>query len=101
MTVKSGYPPRALTLIPELPVSSLGLKAGDQIIVTQKAGTARPEPAQTIASTIQPPTQLENLGAVQSRVPSGSGGPEYAETDAGFLIHRVRLYLCPILRAYH
>ena len=32
--VKLGYPPRALTLIPELPLSSLGLQRGDQLVVT-------------------------------------------------------------------
>ncbi|KAH7102387.1 OTU-domain-containing protein [Auriculariales sp. MPI-PUGE-AT-0066] len=34
--VKLGYPPRPLTLISELPISSLGLQRGDQLVVTDK-----------------------------------------------------------------
>ncbi|KZO90517.1 hypothetical protein CALVIDRAFT_542634 [Calocera viscosa TUFC12733] len=44
--LKAGYPPRTLTLIPELPISSLGLQRGDQLIVNAVAGSApRPTPA--------------------------------------------------------
>ena len=38
LLVKGGYPPQPLTIIPELPVDSLGLKQGDQLVVTQKSG---------------------------------------------------------------
>lgn len=71
-------------------MSSLGLKAGDQIIVTQRAGAEVAEPSQPASNPapIQPPSQLANLGAVQSGF-SGVGGSEFAETDAGFLVHRV------------
>lgn len=74
--MKSGYPPRALTLIPELPLSSLGLKSGDQLIVNEIAD-GRPAP--------QP------VAAVQSQKASTSSEtPEHVEADGSFLIHRVR-----------
>lgn len=66
--VKAGYPPRSLVILPDLPLSSLGIKPGDQIIVVQK-----PNP---------PP---------QAPAPARSTGPDYVQTDDGsFLIHRVR-----------
>ncbi|KAF8308094.1 OTU-domain-containing protein [Clavulina sp. PMI_390] len=36
--VRSGYPPTALTLIPSLPVSSLGLQRGDTLTVSSNPG---------------------------------------------------------------
>lgn len=38
-SVKLGYPPRPLTLVPELPVSSLNLKSGDQLTVIESKGS--------------------------------------------------------------
>ncbi|KAJ7097745.1 hypothetical protein B0H15DRAFT_617176 [Mycena belliarum] len=38
--LKSGYPPRTLTIVPELPVSSLGIASGEQIIVSEAAETS-------------------------------------------------------------
>ena len=102
--VKSGYPPRQLTLIPELPVSSLGLRAGDQIILTQKPGTA-PSPASSTPLSSQaapPPSTPLSAGAPRSAglresylaIPTTpSGGTDYVNTDSGVLIHRVRAYL--------
>ncbi|KAG6833689.1 hypothetical protein H0H87_002885 [Tephrocybe sp. NHM501043] len=43
-SLKAGYPPHALTMIPELPIESLGLKPGEQIIVSELPGTT-PSPA--------------------------------------------------------
>ncbi|KAI5119741.1 hypothetical protein M0805_008671 [Coniferiporia weirii] len=101
--LKYSYPPRQLVLAPELPMSGLGWKTGDQIIVTQKAGSgavsssSSPLPATTAArAPVKPP-------AVPAQVParpaapaqparlesSGSEAPEYVTTDAGMLVHRV------------
>ena len=79
--VKSGYPPRTLTLVPELSLSSLGLQAGEQIIVNQKVPTATTtSPAPTPASRPQPPAR-----AAPQRT-----GPASVPTSAGVLVHRVR-----------
>jgi ubiquitin thioesterase OTU1 len=84
-SVKAGYPPRPLTLVPQLPVSSLGLAKGDQLILT--------------ASPAQPPVPGVPAAPPQSRDPapisssisksSGSSTHEHVVTDAGFLVHRV------------
>ena len=39
-SVKIGYPPQPLYIVPELPISSLGLKRGDQLIVTIGTGSS-------------------------------------------------------------
>ncbi|KAH8116809.1 OTU-domain-containing protein, partial [Phellopilus nigrolimitatus] len=106
--LKSGYPPRQLTLIPELPVSSLGLAAGDQIIVVQKVGSGAPvassptsapsvsqAPARTTTTSASVPTPARSSVSAQparaNMNPSSGGGtgPEYVTTDAGVLIHRI------------
>ncbi|TFK76336.1 OTU-domain-containing protein [Pluteus cervinus] len=101
--LKSGYPPQSLTLIPELPISSLGLKNGEQIIVSQDTSAARRAETRASASTrALPATRSELLsllsgstgtGAVasttQSSSTAGVNGPDFVETDTGFLIHRV------------
>jgi ubiquitin thioesterase OTU1 len=88
LLVKSGYPPRALAIVPELPFESLGLKRGDQIFVSEE-----PNPDTHIPS-VQPPvgpvsrsTQPPPLPAPTTR-PQPSG-PDRVEVDGGFLIHRV------------
>jgi ubiquitin thioesterase OTU1 len=92
--VKSGYPPRSLTLIPQLPLSSLGLQKGDQLIVTQASGsgithaplpssaaaTASPSLARASKAATGPPIEQPGKQAL---------GDEYVETDGGALIHRV------------
>ncbi|KAM6500396.1 hypothetical protein JOM56_003410 [Amanita muscaria] len=85
--LKSGYPPTALTLVPELPISSLGIKSGDQILVSEGGesitlGAAPARPQANNSSFLNP---------LQSLLPRGlsSSGPDYVETDAGVLIHRV------------
>ncbi|OCB85931.1 OTU-domain-containing protein [Sanghuangporus baumii] len=104
--LKSGYPPHQLTLIPELPVSSLGLKPGDQIILTHKPGAA-PAPASASASapfdpqaTSPPPPMPLSAGApprsaglresylAMPSTPS-AGGTDYVSTESGVLVHRV------------
>ncbi|KAF8447516.1 hypothetical protein L210DRAFT_3440836 [Boletus edulis BED1] len=84
--LRFGYPPRTLTLVPELPLSSLGLQAGDQIIVNHKVPTA--------TSTHNPPAPmpasrpLAPAPARQTAVPQ-STGPASVPTSAGVLVHRV------------
>jgi len=112
--VKVGYPPRSLTaVIPELPLSSLGLAPGDQLIVNQKSGSAAP-PTGAITSTAQslPTSQrtFVNPSAASATLPEPSpnavqaapalstttrnDGPDHVEVDGGYLIHRVRVIDC-------
>lgn len=113
-TVKAGYPPRALTaVIPELPLSSLGLAPGDQLIVVQKSGSAAPLPppgvtsaAPTLSSPVNPAYPGHTPAAAARPAPSSSNprqaeaprlstttednGPDYVAMDGSYLIHRVR-----------
>lgn len=75
--VKSGYPPRTLTIVPELPFDSLGLQRGDQIIVSE---APNPDTQIPLSPTTHPPVQ---------RSPQSPSGPDHVEVDASFLIHRV------------
>ncbi|KAI0688248.1 OTU-domain-containing protein [Cytidiella melzeri] len=92
--LKAGYPPHSLTLIPELPVESLGLKQGEQLIVTQKAEAAhRPATSTNVVSAISPAAPMTGLTASQVREPVTpspvTAGPDYVETNGGFLVHRI------------
>lgn len=112
LIVKSGYPPRSLTIVPELPLASLGLKSGEQIIVSQKPDTSRglapqtsthassfnPHPSPSVpipftASRVQPtvPAPPRALSPLAPAFAPSASGPEHVETDGGFLIHRVRI----------
>ncbi|KZT55105.1 hypothetical protein CALCODRAFT_499047 [Calocera cornea HHB12733] len=55
--LKAGYPPRTLTLIPDLPISSLGLQRGDQLIVNLASGSTRPPPPTPVRAPAAPPAQ--------------------------------------------
>ncbi len=105
--VKAGYPPRSLTaVIPELPLSSLGLAPGDQLIVVQKSGSAAPSGVTSVAaptgtsSSSSPvnPTYPGHTPAAARPTPSSNPapskiedvGPDYVSTDGGYLIHTVR-----------
>ncbi|KAI6045728.1 hypothetical protein EDC04DRAFT_3104352 [Pisolithus marmoratus] len=87
--IKSGYPPQTLTVIPELSLSSLGLRPGEQIIVNQRA----------IATTAQPPaagrTTVPISQSLSPPVPqpvsvSSSTTPAFVETsESSVLVHRV------------
>lgn len=114
-TVKAGYPPRALTaVIPELPLSSLGLAPGDQLIVVQKSSSAaaaapsstssssptnQAYPGQTHTPAATRPTQAPSSDSNprQAGAPTLSttikndGRPDYVSMDGGYLIHRVRV----------
>ncbi|KAJ7199307.1 hypothetical protein C8J57DRAFT_1415997 [Mycena rebaudengoi] len=114
--LKSGYPPRTLTIVPELPLSSLGLKAGEQIIVSEVAessGVARstnnkpPSSSSSSSSPFLSPTAAAPTSgsraapaaasarepAAPSRAvvtpPARASGPTAVETDGSFLVHRV------------
>ncbi|KAF9052902.1 hypothetical protein BJ165DRAFT_1523652 [Panaeolus papilionaceus] len=75
--LKSGYPPRTLDLISELPLQSLGLKPGDQIIVGESTA-----PLPVAAA---PPRQGSSLPSSQQ----STTGPDYVQVDGSFLIHRI------------
>ncbi|KAI0636990.1 OTU-domain-containing protein [Trametes polyzona] len=106
--LKAGYPPHPLTLIPELPIDSLGLKQGEQLVVTQRSsaglthGSGQPHRANANATSPfpapSPAAVMTGLTASQVRSPSPvarpaaggkGGGPEYVITNNGYLIHRV------------
>lgn len=80
--VKTGYPPRALTLVPELPLQSLGIQRGDQIIVTEAAAAESPAPLPT---SLGP--QLQTIAPRPTSSPSS--GPDHVQLDGSFLIHRI------------
>ncbi|KIY67551.1 OTU-domain-containing protein [Cylindrobasidium torrendii FP15055 ss-10] len=84
--LKSGYPPTSLAVIPDLPVSSLGLKGGDQIIVSEDSSRA-PAVAPPSPPVAAPAPSIGGL--LPQVMPKEEGGPAYVETDGSFLIHRV------------
>ncbi|TFK30086.1 OTU-domain-containing protein [Coprinopsis marcescibilis] len=96
-TLRSGYPPRPLTLIPELSLSSLDLKGGEQIIVQ---GNAEPSvrgvaasPPRAVSTRAKPDTTPTQPAQQSAPAPSpqrkSSDGPDSVEVDGGYLIHRV------------
>ncbi|KAL0577873.1 ubiquitin-specific protease otu1 [Marasmius crinis-equi] len=90
--VKTGYPPRSLTLISELPLSSLGLAKGDQLIVAETSDPAVRGPSAQAAANqgIRPPPSSSQRETARSQPSQNqSSGPESVETDGGYLVHRV------------
>ncbi|KAF9013972.1 hypothetical protein BDQ17DRAFT_1231135 [Cyathus striatus] len=90
--LKAGYPPRELTLIPELPVSSLGLSRGEQLIVSGKLASSTSQGSATTSSQTTPPSELKSAvprSPTRSQPPISTSGPDHVETDSGVLIHRV------------
>jgi ubiquitin thioesterase OTU1 len=91
LLVKSGYPPRALTIVPELPFNSLGLQRGDQIFVSES-----PPNLDTYIPSVQPSVQPP-VGPIPRPIhppplpaPITTSVPDHVEVDGGFLIHRVK-----------
>ncbi|KAG9048696.1 ubiquitin-specific protease otu1 [Tulasnella sp. UAMH 9824] len=91
--LKTGYPPKPLTVEPQLLVSSLGLKNGDQLIVT-----ASPASKSTVttsvanqASTAGRQTPNFSAPALQPRLDPRQEKPSDAsvQTREGTLVHRV------------
>lgn len=108
--LRSGYPPRSLTIVPELPLSSLGLKQGEQIIVSQKSGAVVRAPsspsnskaaasssARTFAPASVTPLSGSSLRAdfssgassASSNATKETSEPDSVATEGGFLVHRV------------
>lgn len=111
--MKAGYPPHSLTLIPELPIDSLGLKEGEQLIVTRKAeAPSSNESWSQPTASVTPSSHgvTSGLTASQGREPtparpvdrpsSSTNGPDYVETEGGFLTHRVRFTSYPLHLRY-
>ncbi|KAG6876970.1 hypothetical protein C0993_011470 [Termitomyces sp. T159_Od127] len=103
-SLKAGYPPQSLTLIPELPAESLGLKAGEQIIVAElpdvaSAGSFSPITSRSTDNSYQPFGSSPSGSSISESPPpllltrrsppSGSSDPNYVQMDGGFLMHRV------------
>ncbi|CAE6339526.1 unnamed protein product [Rhizoctonia solani] len=86
--LKSGYPPKALTLIPELPLSSLGLQRGDQITVMAKPGSVAAS-TESAAPTVPVSTPQPIASTQAPKGNAGSADDGFVETDAGTLVHRV------------
>ncbi|KAL0063754.1 ubiquitin-specific protease otu1 [Marasmius tenuissimus] len=88
--IKTGYPPRSLTLIPELPLSSLGLAKGDQLIVAE---TSDPPAVRSPSAQAINPTRNEGTrpppSSNQTRSAKTQTEAESVEADGGFLVHRV------------
>ena len=80
--VRSGYPPQALTTIPVLPLSSLGIKPGEQIIVNQKTSPA-------FAGSHFDPTVPGQMAPDPLPPRPPLAGPAAVETPSGVLVHRV------------
>lgn len=93
LIVKAGYPPHALTIIPELPLESLGLQPGEQLIVSQSPGALAqpaftPAPASTTAAA-PPVPAISNPPQRAGAISGPSGGPDAIEVDGSYLVHRV------------
>jgi len=98
--LKSGYPPKSLTIVPELPLESLGLKRGEQLVVAQKGGASAPRQTSSTPRPVQPQPQAQVQAMPKETVPtsipatarsggSASGSPDSVATDAGILVHRI------------
>ncbi|PPQ64685.1 hypothetical protein CVT26_002775 [Gymnopilus dilepis] len=87
--LKSGYPPRPLTLVPELPIESLGLQRGDQLIVTEDTSkpVVSPSRVQPQASPVH--TQPRTATSLPKPPQAAASGPDSVEVDGSFLIHRI------------
>ena len=97
LLVKAGYPPKSLTLIPELPISSLGLSKGEQLIVNQNGGGQPTIPTSTRSATGTSSTGLVQQPSARppASVQSTKAEPESVETEGGYLVHRVRYHGSP------
>ncbi|KZS91067.1 OTU-domain-containing protein [Sistotremastrum niveocremeum HHB9708] len=114
--LKLGYPPRSLTLVPELPITSLNLKPGDQLTVIESKGSnavggggishsSKPMNTSGSSTTQRGPSSLVGAAPGANRkVPASappirapppasakpsSSGPERVSIRSGTLIHRV------------
>jgi ubiquitin thioesterase OTU1 len=90
-SVKSGYPPKSLALIPELPISSLGLSKGEQLIVNQNGGGPNTRSAQTRSATGIPDPGVAPQPRARASAPDQptTNEADSVETEGGYLVHRV------------
>ncbi|KAG9001291.1 ubiquitin-specific protease otu1 [Tulasnella sp. 427] len=91
--LKTGYPPKPLVVESRLPISSLGLKNGDQLIVSANA-TAKPTVSTSVANQASAAgRQTPNFSApaLQPRVdPRQEKSSDVSvQTPDGTLVHRV------------
>ncbi|EIN07273.1 OTU-domain-containing protein [Punctularia strigosozonata HHB-11173 SS5] len=93
--LRTGYPPRSLEIIPELPADSLGLKAGDQLIVNTKAGSvstavggavASAPPSQPFGTPVPPAAAAPQPRSTPLGRPPKAASPDFVETEGGALI---------------
>jgi len=91
--VKAGYPPQVLTVIPELPLASLGIKSGEQLIVSELPGLSPSIPVTPSGRSNDNPPVRRPVHTSSTSVPVASAqlGPDYVDTDGGVLVHRVSL----------
>ncbi|EIM90363.1 OTU-domain-containing protein [Stereum hirsutum FP-91666 SS1] len=111
--LRAGYPPKQLTgIVPELPLSSLAISPGEQLIVTEKpssrsaapvstggASSARPSgpslPVDPGARIVNPPASIPPFASsagTSSRSAAGGGGdggPDYVEVGGQYLVHQI------------
>ena len=89
--VKVGYPPKSLTLIPELPISSLGLSKGEQLIVNQNGGgqSTRSVPTRSATDTSSAGLVSQPRAWPSPLVEPTKNEPDSIETEGGYLVHRV------------
>lgn len=96
-SVKVGYPPKSLTLIPELPISSLGLSKGEQLIVNQNGrGQSTKSTSTTSATGPSVPGVVQHPSArplAPAQPPANE--PDSVETEGSYLVHRVRSHPAP------
>ncbi|KAG7447953.1 OTU-domain-containing protein [Guyanagaster necrorhizus] len=91
--LKHGYPPQSLALIGELPISSLGLTRGDQLIVSEEPGHApdppRPSPSANLAFRPATSARIASIPAIPASSLAAANTSEHVPTEGGVLIHRV------------
>lgn len=86
---KAGYPPHSLTVIPELPLESLGLKPGEQLIVSAKPGLQAQFSSTPTANIPTPATRYAPSPSQPPPAPASTSGPDYVEVEGGYLVHRI------------
>jgi len=88
--VKLGYPPQPLVLVPELPISSLGIKRGDQLTVNEKKGAISTTTAPVAIPGAMQPDPTQQPAAPRTTIPApANSGPATISTPSGLLVHQV------------
>jgi len=90
--LKVGYPPQSMVAIPSLPISSLGLRNGDQLIVVASSNqTARTASVPQKVDQSNPNKPNVSVPAFEPKRQSRkeAKSPEQVSIPDGFLVHRV------------